>query len=224
MKSSAFCQKEIFMSGEGDGWFQRNTASLEESRKNREWLYEQIVMEIQEGASFLEIGCADGSNLAGILDSKKIKGFGIDPSSEAIQSGREKYPDLSLSVGSSDSLKFEDSSMNAVWMGFCLYLVDRPFLMPTVSEVDRVLKNNGVLIITDFDPGYPVKRSYSHVSGCSSWKMDYSRLWLANPAYSLVRKISYSHCGKTFHPDPQERIATWILKKSEDSAYSVYSE
>lgn len=223
MKPSDFCQKEIFMSGEGDGWFQRNAVSLEKSRKDRAWLYKEIALELQDDTSVLEIGCADGSNLAGISDNKRIKGFGIDPSPEAIQSGSEKYPDFSLSVGSSDNLVFQDSSMGMVWMGFCLYLVDRSLLMATVAEVDRVLQNGGLLIITDFDPGYPVKRPYSHVAGCSSWKMDYSQLWLANPAYSLVRKISYSHYGRAFHPDPQERVATWILKKSEDSAYSVYS-
>ena len=70
-----------------------------------------------------------------------------------------------------------------------MYLIDRSLLMKAVSEADRVLKDNGFLVITDFDPIYPFKNKYLDMDQIHSYKADYSKLFLANPSYSLVEKV-----------------------------------
>jgi ubiquinone/menaquinone biosynthesis C-methylase UbiE len=122
-------------------------------------------------------------------------------------------------VGTANSLKYPNEHFDVVWFGFCLYLIDRSLLTAAVAEADRVLRDNGYLVITDFDPQYPCRRKYHHLAGVQSYKADYSKLFLANPAYTLAAKRSYSHAGAGFPPDPDERVATWVIVKSMTNAY-----
>lgn len=212
-------QKEAFLHGEGDAWFQRNREALHADAPVRAIPIELLAAQLAAGDAVLEIGCADGGNLAALVQYTGAQGYGIDPSEAAIASGRSRYPALHLQQGTADRLPFADRQFKLVWFGFCLYLVDRSRLMQAVAEADRVLAEGGFLAITDFDPPCPCRRPYHHRPGLFSWKMDYSRLFLANPAYTLVAKRSYSHTAAQFHADPGERIATWLLHKSLATAY-----
>jgi ubiquinone/menaquinone biosynthesis C-methylase UbiE len=150
-----------------------------------------------------------------------IRAHGIDPSPTAISNGQRQFATLDLRVGTADQLFAENGSVDVLWYGFCLYLVDRPLLQTVVAEGDRVLRDGGLLVIHDFDPGKPRKRQYVHHDGLWSYKMDYSALFTANPAYCLVEKCSFSHAGVDWDPDPNERIGLWILRKSLESAYPL---
>ena len=106
-------------------------------------------------------------------------------------------------------------------IGFCLYLVDRSLLQRVVAEADRVLANGGLLAILDFDPDVPCARPYHHRPGLMSYKMDYAALFLANPAYVLVDKLSTSHTTGQWDPDPQERVALSLSRKNLEQAYKA---
>ncbi len=212
-------QKDVFLSSEGDAWFTRNQGGLNNESEARRKPVQMLSRYCAPGDPVLEIGCADGSNLAALAAAGDIRGYGIEPSAQAVESGRGKFPDLDLRQGSADRLPFADGQFKLVWFGFCLYLLDRTSLMQAMAEADRVLATGGFLAITDFDPPTPRKRRYHHRDGVFSWKMDYSRILLGNPSYVLVEKASYSHGGLEFHPDPSERVATWILHKSLETAY-----
>ena len=207
-------QKEVFLETEGNNWFLRN--------KNSTNQYEVDVRVIERYTNnlhgkVLEIGCSKGNKLAKIV--KNMKGYGIDQSDSAIQEGLKNHPKLKLNIGTADQLCFEDNFFDIVIFGFCLYLVDRSLLLKCVSEADRVLKNKGFLIITDFDSVLPSRRPYHHFNGVFSYKMHYEKLFLASPHYSLVEKKSYSHSGQEFIIDPQERISTSVLFKDLESGY-----
>ena len=204
-------QKDIFIKSEGDKWFDRNVDS------NKINSIDTLIAKkyVQKGDRVLEIGCADGTKL-NLLGG----GFGIDPSEKAIKEGATKYPDLNLSVGTSDNLFFQANFFDIVIFGFCLYLVDRNLIFRTLAEADRVLKNNGFLIITDFDSPLNVKKKYHHLDGIFTYKQQYEKLFLSSPIYTLVEKKSYSHYGFDFHPDIDERVATTVLHKNIDSAYA----
>lgn len=218
-------QKSAFLDGEGDAWFRRNRAAgrpeTEIERKTRDMLAAYL----KPGDRALEIGAADGSNLAALHDRIRVRFgapilcHGIDPSAEAVAQGRLCHPFLELRQATAEALPYPDSHFQLVWFGFCFSLLDRELLMRAVAEADRVLADGGFLAITDFDPPLPARRAYRHRHGVFSWKMDYSRLFLANPAYVLVEKASYSHHAPVFHADPGERIATWILAKTPEGAY-----
>ena len=71
--------------------------------------------------------------------------------------------------------------------------------------------------ILDFDPDQP----HRHDDRLSSFKADYSALFLADPAYRLVSKFAFDH-GRDdlgWALDPNDRVALWILEKNAVHAY-----
>lgn len=214
-------QKSEFLTGEADAWYQRNASHLSADSPLRDLAASAIAEQLDRasGARVLEVGCGRGDNLAALSRRLPIDGHGIEPSTSAVEAGRAAHPDLDLRAGTADLLPFDDNSFDVVWFGFCLYLVDRELLGRCIAEADRVLKDGGVLCIVDFDPDVPCKRAYHHKPGLWSYKMDYSRLFVANPAYRLVHKVSASHAGIQWHADPQERIGLWVCRKDLAHAY-----
>ena len=215
-------QKQIFLDGEGDAWFNRN-ANYEIDQFDH--VDKEILEHLPRKTDTLEIGCADGRRLARIqkIHSTDSKLVGIDPSTSAIREGFIKFPDLDLRVGTADDLPANES-FDSVILGFCLYLCDRALLSKIVSEVDRVLIDNGTLIIVDFDPPHPRKRQYRHHEGLWSYKMDYSTLFTALPHFSQSSKKSMSHQGADWEQSEGERIAVWVLKKHIDAGYSLEAD
>jgi ubiquinone/menaquinone biosynthesis C-methylase UbiE len=202
-----------------DDYFQRNVRKLDANQPASEST-KFIAGHIGASSKLLEIGAANGRTLEQIRRMSGCNASGIDPSPLAIADGRSRYPDLRLNVASADALPFDDGQFDAVLIGFCLYLVDRADLFRIVMEADRVLANQGLLIITDFDPGLSCRTPFVHSEGRWSYKTDYAALWLANPQYVLVSKMSFSHASNGFHLDPHERVSTTILfKQSVDAAY-----
>lgn len=206
-------QKSEFLAGEADAWYQRNASHLSAESPLRDLAASAIAGQLDRARppQVLEVGCGRGDNLAALARCLPIDGHGIEPSAGAVQAGRAAHPQFDLRAGTADLLPFDDNAFDAVWFGFCLYLVDRELLGRCVAEADRVLK--------DGDPDVPCKRAYHHKSGLWSYKMDYSRLFVANPAYRLVHKVSASHAAIQWHADPQERIGLWLLRKDLAHAY-----
>lgn len=214
-------QKREFLAAEGDQWFARNRAALAAPSLLRELVVGRVTAQLAIGSRVrvLEIGCGEGRNLAALAASHPIEGHGIEPSREAVTIGSAQFPALALRTGTADELPYEDCAFDVVWFGFCLYLVDRTLLMRAVAEADRVLRDSGVLAIVDFDPEVPCVRPYHHLSGLHSYKMDYARLFLANPAYVLAEKHATSHTTGRWESDPQERVALTICRKDLGHAY-----
>ncbi len=173
------------------------------------------------GGELLEVGACYGRNLKHFKDEFGFECYGIEPSAEAVNYGNEIYKgEIHLQVGTSDVLPYEDGKFDIVILGFCMYNVARKDLMKSVAEADRVLKENGYLIITDFDTKMPFKRENIHNPNVWTYKMQYTDLFLANPQYFLVEKRNYSIGSGLFCEDIQERITLDILyKDSEDHAY-----
>ena len=214
-------QRDTFSEIEGDKYFERNRKGLGEMSPGKRLVIERIAhhLESTKTTRVLEIGCASGGNLAALNSLRPIDGFGIEPSRDAVRVGNESFPHFNLQVGTADALPFDDGSMELVWFAFCLYLVDRPLLHRAVAEADRVLKDGGIIAIHDFDPDVPCVRSYSHHRGVSSYKMNYSNLFLCDPAYTLVEKLSFTHANVEWTSDAQQRLAFWLCRKNVALAY-----
>lgn len=211
-------QRDTFLAAEGNQWFVRNdNSTIADHTRGALDLLAQFVT---AGARVLEIGCAAAANLAYLREARPgIECHGIEPSAAAVAAARSRYPFVHVQVGSADVLPYEAQSFDVVYFGFCLYLVDRELLFTAVAEADRVLKDRGILGIIDFDPRGPRKRQYRHLPGLYSYKMDYSRMFLASDHYHLAAKASYSHFGRSFHSDSGERVATTVLYKDIAAAY-----
>ncbi len=201
-------QKRAFRNGEGDAWWARNSKRLVYRYGYTEPVM-MAVMDLPQPRSVLEIGCAGGGRLALLWAHMDADCSGIDPSREAIEAGREQWPELNLKVATADKLPHLDDSFDIVIFGFCLYLVDRGDLFKVVSEADRVLRDGGHLVIYDFAAHTPHRVAYHHRDGIYSYKADYAALFAANPAYT---RVSETLAGETI---------VQVLRKDEAKAYPV---
>lgn len=207
-------QKAEFLSGEGDAFFRRNRQALTQGEQMAQ---ADPLLALLAGwpalpGRVLEIGCANGWRLHRLREIGATHLHGIDPGATAIAEGRAAYPDLNLNVGTADKLTYPDGSFDLVIFGFCLSWCDPADHFRIVAEADRVLCDQGQLCVLDFDPPFPYRNPYTHRAGLSSYKLDYSRLFLAHPHYHLREKRMTAHGGSTSN-NPDDRIAvTWLTK------------
>ncbi|MDP4010205.1 MAG: methyltransferase domain-containing protein [Candidatus Shapirobacteria bacterium] len=93
---------------------------------------------------FLVIGCGSEEEM-GILN-KNCDGIGIDISEEAVKKSKAKYPQFEYYVANATNLHFEKNSFDCV---ICSEVIEHiPDDEKFLSEVKRVLKNNGIFIVT----------------------------------------------------------------------------
>ena len=214
-------QKEIFSSSEGDHWFLRNKEIHENTKNENEVIIESLKeLEITPKV-VLEIGCSNGIKLNNFNKVFGSECFGIDPSVKAIENGKKEFHNITLQVGTADSLPFDDNKFDMIIFGFCLYLCDRNDLFKIAFEADRCLCNNGYLVIKDFYSPFPYKNKYAHKEGIYSYKMNYAKLFSWNPAYNEIFNILFSHSGFSKRNIPDEKVAVTILNKSEEFAYII---
>lgn len=215
-------QRDVFLAGEGDAYERRNV-----SAPGFAPLVDELAGLLSAGDVVLEVGCGAGQNLVEL--ERRVPGIvchGVDPSKDAIDRGIQRSPHHDLRVGTSDLLPF-DHQFDAIVFGFCLYLVDRPLLHKTVAEADRLLRGResngkGFLVIVDFDATIPHRRPYRHSALVQTYKMDYSQLFLADPAYRLVSKTAFDH-GRFevgWAETTEDRVAIWTLAKDGEVGYA----
>jgi SAM-dependent methyltransferase len=223
-------QERTFSQSEGDAWFARNRSALGGQRVD--WptrLIEEI--EGRDGMrAVCELGCANGWRLDGLRAkfSSGCKFFGIDASREAIAAGSVMYPDFDLRHGVLSAIPFRGPFDIAI-VNFVLHWVDRDLLASCVSEIDRVVKPGGYLILGDFLPNGPTRRHYHHLpdKNLYTYKQDYARVFTSLGFYEECRQVIYSHdhleissidCEVTI--DPNDRAAVSVLRKR----YDLYRE
>lgn len=216
-------QKEIFQISEGNRWFQRNKES--HHLCDSDWMDDDIVHFMRHHdispKKVLEIGCSNGKRLHILQKIFASEGVGIDPSFEAIEDGKQRFPNISLSLGTADTLAFKNNSFDTIILGFFLLMCDRDDLFKIAMEVDRCLKDGGMLIIQDFYASFSYKNSYAHLEGMYSYKMDYASMFTWNPAYTEIAKELSSHSVLNFKEHPDERIVITALYKNTEKAYLV---
>lgn len=180
--------KDIFIKEEGDNFYKRNYKSLNTSI--------DIItnnISIKNNFNILEIGCSNGYRLSYLKKNNPDSNFfGIDPSISAIENGSNDK-DINLSVGTCDHLNFQNNFFDIILIPFVFMYVDRDLLLKSVSEIDRVLKNGGKLIITDFYPNKPRKNSYKHIDGMFIYKQKYFEIFTSTNNYFLQKLECFTH-------------------------------
>lgn len=207
-------QKNIFLSGEGNMWYQRNKSAYTPERYKDDLILTALEQMSIQPSRVLEIGCANGWRLAELYNRYGCEAYGIDPSEEAIMDGKTQYPSINLSVGTADELP-EIEPVDLIIFGFCLYLCDPKDLFKIAMESDQLLSNQGHIAIFDFHPptGH-YRNKYSHKEDVYSYKMDYSTIFSWHPAYLKVyEKINHHTANDKNIFSPDELISVQILKK-----------
>lgn len=206
-------QEDIFADGEGDAWFSRNFWKMHDQEEN-DPVYDMIKHHLPGINGWaLEFGCSNGWRLDKLRHEGRIhNGYGIDPSMAAIANGSARFKDIELRRGTMTAHPHGANSMHLLIYGFCLYVSDPEDLFEIVTQANNILLDGGHIIIHDFDPEFPHSVPNKHVEGLVTYKMDWSQLWLSNPAYKLVAKNAM--------PDG---TAVWLLKKDQKGAFPLCS-
>lgn len=206
--------KSFFEDGEANELFRRNKEAFEKLRNDAttdllvKWLkpFENQISEV------LEIGCGSGHRLKKIVDSFSANGFGIDPSSEAVEFIKNTFPKIVAKKGFGDDVPFSQK-FDLVHLGFFLYLVDREFYLRCISEADRLVQFGGFLSIIDFETPFPYSNAYSHKSGVLSHKQNNCDVFVSSGLYSVVNKFQFSHSNFFFDKEINERVSLTLLYK-----------
>lgn len=205
-------QAQIFLSGEGAAWLERNEAKLP---AKDDPVLDAIKAHLLHPKKVLEIGCANGWRLIELEKQYKCLCSGIDPGlTHSRITGK-----VALHRGVASNLQlFNHSAFDLVIYGFCLYLCDPEDYFRIVAEGDRVLADGGHLVIYDFNLDalqLPHSRKYSHRAGLFSRKMRFENLWKSHPAYMA---ISQHLIGKM-----DDLTSVTVLKKNMAGAFPVQS-
>jgi ubiquinone/menaquinone biosynthesis C-methylase UbiE len=183
-------QKGAFLSTEGDAYFTRN---LNHDDRHPDLLGASLRTLQIRPQRILEIGCSSGHRLKNLRAAFGSECYGIDPSSSAVASGHDPANGIHLSVGTADRLEFEDEFFDVVIFGFCLYLCDPKDHFLIATEANRVVKDGGFLVISDFLSKQAYRNPYSHKPGIFSYKMEFAGMFLWHPSYRLMSRTYYEH-------------------------------
>lgn len=99
----------------------------------------------------LDAGCGNG-RLADFLKEEPIKYVGLDNNKELLKIAKKKHPKLTFCHGDILKLPFPKASFDSVWCIAVLHhLPTKSLQLKALKEMKRVLKKNGMLMLTVWD-------------------------------------------------------------------------
>lgn len=180
-------QKYLFLETEGNRWLERNRDAMAKLAENGDPVIDAIVTADIKPKRVLEIGCSVGWRLSLLREKYGCEIMGVEPSREAcIEAAARRVP----AVQSTASSPGVSSQFDLVIYGFCLYLTDPDDWLQIAAEGNCLLSPGGYLIIHDFasSPSLPYARRYEHRDGVLSYHIDFAKLWLGSPLYTVVMR------------------------------------
>lgn len=109
---------------------------------NRYFFLKRLLMD--KNGKVLVVGCGSRDEMS-ILNNKCI-GFGVDISKNAVKKSKKKYPHYSYQVADAQNLPFKDNMFDCVVCSEVIEHLPNDGLF--VNEASRILKPNGILILT----------------------------------------------------------------------------
>lgn len=219
-------QETIFSREEGDAWFRRNAAALNQKSVTDpaiSLLQSLTSDQMRSIRSVCDVGCADGWRLRALhsLLPRDAELCGFDVSQSAIDSGLKNAPTLDLRCGLVDRPPFK-KSFNLVIVSFVLHWVSRNRLIRAIAAIDELVAEGGFLIIGDFLPDRPSRRRYHHREDVDlfTYKQDYITSFTGLALYRELSRVSSPHDRIADGAAPaadQDRAAYALLYKSPDA-------
>ncbi|MBI3544727.1 MAG: class I SAM-dependent methyltransferase [Deltaproteobacteria bacterium] len=218
-------QDRVFLESESDNWFKRNRAALDKLVPGDTPLQLLSAYPDLKPKKVLEVGCSSGWRLAEVNRRYGAECFGAEPSAEAIAHGQKAYPNVKYKRAVASELPFDAGTFDLVIINYVLHWVSRPMLLKAVSELDRVLKDGGYLLLGDFLPDSPAKVPYHHRKDETlyTYKQDYARLFETSALYTLVGRLTTGHSEPKTVPNvgSADRYVVSLLRKSHEEFYPV---
>jgi SAM-dependent methyltransferase len=218
-------QDDVFAAGEGDQWFQRNRSvlgSIEPMKTDPVLRIIGLAGLMPERA--VEIGASNGFRLHLLQQLYHCQVIAVEPSEDAIAHGRKEFPEVQFVKGIASALPIEDDAgFDLVIVQGVLSWIDRSTLLRSCAEIDRLLAENGFLIIGDFLPPCPERVNYHHRTDVAlyTYKQNYAEIFRATGLYTQFASLVFDHEDWTCRPDtaPRDRYQVCVLKKTGQEAY-----
>lgn len=210
---------DVWRRTEADAYFLRNRQALEEFESAEEdLLIKLLVPFLQAGDRVLDVGCANGWRVRRLVKSMPTLGLaaGIDLSFLALQDGLSKG---SKSLVQADATAFpvRANSIDCVVLGFVCYATGRRSALAVLAEVERVIREDGVVAVLDFLPDMPTENPYHHVTRepIDVIKTDYTGTLVAYGGYQRVAlAIRPANTAQKLRSLPgPERVGITILQR-----------
>jgi ubiquinone/menaquinone biosynthesis C-methylase UbiE len=114
------------------------------------------------GIKVLDIGCGEGTRLAGLIKNNKIiEGCGIDISDTAIELAKKNYPYLKFINSDIEKISYKDKTFDLIYSAYVLEHLNNPEKL--LKEAKRLLKSNGILILIAPNYGSPNRSSPCYI-------------------------------------------------------------
>lgn len=125
--------------------------------------YDAIVSEVQQLSyqTLLDIGCGTGEILSRLYEHMpQAEYYGLDLSKNMITQAEKKlHGHALLTQGDSASLPYEDASMDVILCNDSFHHYPLPLIV--LHEIYRVLKPNGIFILSDLY-AHPIERFFTN--------------------------------------------------------------
>jgi SAM-dependent methyltransferase len=138
-----------------DGWEESASAWIAEMGDrgdySREFVLDPPMISRVRGKGFskaLDVGCGEG-RFCRMLNAENIETIGVDPTEALVEHARRRDPRGDYRIGRAEALEFPDHSFDLVVS--YLTFVDIPNLEPAISEMGRVLRPGGTLLIANLN-------------------------------------------------------------------------
>lgn len=211
--------KLIFLTEEGNNYFQRNINLL--TTNNKDIILRNLDIKNINNKTIIELGCSNGWRLNQMKTISPLNNYiGLDTSIDAINFGKSNYEGINFLHGSIDNIDLSDNICDIVLIPFVLMYVDRNLLLKTIFEIDRITKNNGMIIITDFYSNRPRKNAYKHYENTFIYKQNYFNIFTSTNNYFLNRLECFTH-GTTNNLDNYDDTCFYCeLKKDNEGLFN----
>lgn len=220
-RESRATQRRVFVRGEGDAYYRRHRHGLwGEGAASGVDPPLRVLRQLRlSPGAVLEIGCSDGWRVGALAQHPGVDlAAGVDPSSAALCAGRDRYAGTRFARTTAEALPFRDRSFDLVMLGFFLFVADRDDLFRIAAESDRVLREGGHLLLYDYFAERPARLQYGHHVSCHTFKMDYRKMFLWNPAYRCVYHEVVGEAPAVGCLDTRRVVS--VLRREEEGAYT----
>ncbi len=121
---------------------------FDQSRKVQWSEFQDFLPFIKKHSKVLDLGCGNG-RFYELLKDKDVDYLGVDNNSHLLEKARENFPNTVFKIGDMADLNLPDNTFDAiVSIAAFHHLPGRRLRQKSVSEMHRVLKKDGVLILT----------------------------------------------------------------------------
>jgi len=110
--------------------------------------FEVLAAHVKKNAKVLDLGCGNGW-VYGSLGSQSIDYIGIDNSSVMLEKAHSAFPEVRFELGDMVDLNLSNQSIDVVFsLAAFHHIPSRSLRSKSIQEIHRILKKDGLLILT----------------------------------------------------------------------------